>query len=141
MRHNFIGNICGLALVAFLSSAAAQASTVVQGTIGINQWAYLPFSYSGGTLDINVLASSWTGGPTGVGLADSEIFLFADNGSPIGNLTGTLVGFNDDSFDLGWDSDGSTVNLDSIFAFAVAFGRVVHPCPEQVFSSRIGRAD
>ncbi len=104
--------LLGVAFSLSLLSLSAQA-TVVQGTLGTNQWNYIPFTYSGGALDINVLANGWTGGPTGSGLPDSYIYLFANNGSPIGALTGSLINYDDDSTAPGWNSDGSTIGLDS----------------------------
>jgi hypothetical protein len=72
----------------------AEASVVLTGTgtPGHTGWNYVHFHHAGGSLSINVLASGWSGGPTGVGERDSAMVLFRDDGSPNGSLTGTWIG-------------------------------------------------
>jgi hypothetical protein len=113
-------SISAAALSFLIMSANAQAltvvnGTVVEGTVPSNppSWVYIPFAYAGGTLSINILANSYTGGLTGTELHNSVIYLFVDNGSAPGALTGTLVAFNEDSIVPGWDADGSTSIFDS----------------------------
>jgi hypothetical protein len=74
-------------------------------------------------LSVDILASSWTGGPTGSGISDSWIQLFVNNGSPIGNLTGALLATNDDS-SLTF-ADGSVSVLDSFLTVNLAAGNYI----------------
>jgi hypothetical protein len=82
------------------------------GTVNPFSIDYIKFVSTGGPASFNIFASGFTGGATGVGLSDTMIMLAIDDGSPIGALTGSLVGVSDDSTELGWNSDGSTNEAD-----------------------------
>ena len=97
-----------IATLLLMSPLAANADLIL-GTIStIDDIDYYSFSSTGGLASFNVLASGLNGT-----FLDSYIHILVDDGSPIGALTGASVALNDDSFALGWDSDGSTSNLDS----------------------------
>jgi hypothetical protein len=102
---------------AFFGASNVRASTLVidRTAAGGDQWDYVFYSHTGGDLTIDILAADWTSPTTGgLGLEDSYIEFYVNNGSPIGALTGTLIDWNDDSdFATGGDADGSTDELDS----------------------------
>ncbi|MBN8988838.1 MAG: PEP-CTERM sorting domain-containing protein [Rhizobiales bacterium] len=124
MKSRIFGLITGLTLAtAATFSGNAHAAAVVDRSVSANiGWDYVNFFYSGGNLSIDILASGWTGGPTGHGIADSWIQLFVDDGSQIGNLTGALLGTNDDH---GGVFDGSISGLDSFLAVNLAAGNYI----------------
>lgn len=111
---------CVLGASAMLGTAVQAA--VVVGTIPTFGIDYLRFTSTGGAATFNIFGRGFTGGPTGVGVADSWITLAVDNGSPVGALTGTIVGENDDSGAPGWDSDGSTSGFDSFLTLNLVAG-------------------
>lgn len=90
MRNFLAATVVGLGLLA----AAQSHATVVNGTLPApDRIGYVFFHHFGGALDI---ATSPTDSLVG-GIQDTEIFVFVDDGSPIGALTGALVGTDDDS--------------------------------------------
>lgn len=77
---------------ALFASPAALAATVVTDNLNPTGVATFFFSFTGGAYSIQVDPR----GNTNNQLADPEIFLFADDGSPKTGLTGALIGQNDD---------------------------------------------
>lgn len=75
---------------AALLASPADATVTVNGTVPANGIDYIFFSFAGGPLSIATNSSGATP------LEDPEIMLFVNNGSPVGALTGTLVGSDDD---------------------------------------------
>lgn len=92
------------------------APVVVSGSIqGPNgTWGFVDFVHNGGALSINALANGYTGGPTGQGIDDTYLALFADDGSSRSAFTGALMATSDDSGSPLAFSDGSTSSLDSL---------------------------
>jgi len=88
----------GLLALAMLGTAMvaspAQAVVTVDGTVPALGISYIYFTFVGGNLSIA------TTGIGGTPLDDPMIRLFANNGSPIGALTGTLLGTADDNVGL-----------------------------------------
>lgn len=80
-------------------------------------WGFIDFTHNGGSLSINALARDFTGGPTGRGIDDIYLGLFARDGSPRTAFTGALIASNDDSSAPGAFEDGSTSILDSFLNF------------------------
>jgi len=105
------GAVCA-ALV--FTSPNLNAATVVTGTVaGPGEWGLVQFGHSGGDLIVDILAAGWTGGATGLGIEDTLITLYTDDGSPLTAFTGSLVALNDDY--LPWAGiDGSTSVSDSL---------------------------
>ena len=74
-----------------ITGSPAHATVVVDGTVTALHVDYIFFSFTGGNLSIATDRRS----PDP--LPDPEIRLFADNGSPLGALTGTSLGADSDS--------------------------------------------
>ncbi|RZI79507.1 MAG: hypothetical protein EOP38_25210 [Rubrivivax sp.] len=87
----------------------------VSGTVGgpNGSWGFVDFVHNGGKLSIDALANGYTGGPTGHGIADIYLGLFANDGSPRSAFTGAFLASNDDSASPNGLRDGSTSSLDS----------------------------
>ncbi|RZI79508.1 MAG: hypothetical protein EOP38_25215 [Rubrivivax sp.] len=87
----------------------------VSGTVGGPQgsWGFVNFVHNGGKLSINALANGYSGGPTGHGIDDIYLSVFANDGSPRSAFTGALITSNDDNSSLEAFADGSTTSLDS----------------------------
>lgn len=86
------GNLCRavvvvLASFAFFSMAEKAQATTIDGTLEAFEVDYQFFGFDGGSLTIAVDSSDF----------DPMISLFEDDGSSVGNLTGTLLGTDDDS--------------------------------------------
>jgi hypothetical protein len=80
-------SILGTAMLA----SPAQAVVTVDGTVPAFRVDYIFFSFTGGNLSI--ATNSFGANP----IDDPEITLLRDNGSPLGALTGQIVGNDDDS--------------------------------------------
>jgi hypothetical protein len=104
-----------IVVLAVLASGTAQAAVIV-GTVPAFGIDYLRFTSTGGTATFSIFGTDFLGGPLGVGLFDSMITLAVDDGSPIGALTGTIVGVND---------DGSIDELDSFLQLDLAAGSYI----------------
>jgi hypothetical protein len=114
-----------LALLAVLLSPMAANADVIEGSIDDDsQIDYYLFASTGGEAVFNVFAG--TSAPYGSWL-DSWIYLVADDGSPIGSLTGALLAENDDcnACDPEALSDGSIVSQDSFLRLNLAAGNYV----------------
>ncbi len=112
MFNSFISKGQTLAAAAMICAAttqAAQAATIVDGTVGANAVDYIFFDFDGGALQINL---------DGVTLGDPMIRLFDDNGSAAGALTGTFLGVNDDG-GPGLNSELSVTLLNGSYVLAV----------------------
>lgn len=78
--------LTGMAMLA----SPAHAVVTVNGTVPAFQVDYIFFSFTGGNLSI--ATNSFGATPLG----DPMITLLRDNGSPLGALTGTILGTDDD---------------------------------------------
>lgn len=98
-----------LALSTLAAVAASQANAgVITGSLEAGAVDYYDFTVNrSGRVSFNVFA--WQPGNE----LDTELFLFRDNGSAHGALTGSRVANNDDSGANGWDNDGSIAGFDS----------------------------
>lgn len=97
------GNLCRAAVVvlasfAFFFMAGKAQATTIDGTLEAFEVDYQFFAFGGGSLTIAVNSSDF----------DTMISLFEDDGSSVGNLTGSL---------LGTDDDGGS-GLNSLLSFA-----------------------
>lgn len=86
-------NVAAAILVASVGalSAPVAAAVTVNDRLSADGTEDIFFNFSGGAFSVQVDPANTNG------LADPEIFLFQDNGSPSGALTGSLVGHDDDS--------------------------------------------
>jgi PEP-CTERM motif len=107
--------LAAIALAAAASCACAAPTVLSRSISAPGAFDYLYFAHAGGPLTVDIWARGYTAGPND-GLDDSYIGVFVNNGSPIGALTGALMGLNDDS-SLGF-GDGTTSTLDSYLNFA-----------------------
>lgn len=99
--------VCAAATIG--TAQHVEAATVVGGTVFANSVDYIFFDFSGGALQINV---------DGVSLSDPMVSLFLDDGSAVGNLTGTILGTNDDG-GTGLNSQLSLLLADDSYVLAV----------------------
>lgn len=85
--------LAGAAALAGATAPAHANFVAVNDTVGANAVDYIAFNYTGGAISIFTIGNLF--GPN-TPLLDPMIRLFADNGSPVGALTGSLLGTSDD---------------------------------------------
>ena len=89
-------------------AASADLINVIEGTVPAQGIEYTLFESDGGYTSLNIFSRGYEGSSL-----DSWITLAVDNGSPMGALTGAIVGSNDDSIALANFLDGTTSWRDS----------------------------
>jgi len=87
------------------------------------EWGLIQFDWVGGQININGWGNGYTTGETGEGIGDMLFSLLEDDGSSFYNFRGAYVASNDDSYELGWNDDGSIDEYDPfIDGYALASG-------------------
>ena len=109
MKNNILA-AASLAAGAMMVSAPALAAVTVTDRISNNGTDDIFFNFSGGAFSVEVDPAANNG------LSDPEIFLFRDNGSVSGNLTGARIDHNDAI---------SATNLSSLISRTLAAGSYV----------------
>ncbi|MBB5684614.1 DVUA0089 family protein [Sphingobium boeckii] len=88
--------LASLLAASAIYAAPAAAVVSVDGTVKANKVDYITFSHAGGALSI-FTEGRFFEEPSYLPLLDPMVRLFANNGSPIGGLTGAFLGVADDT--------------------------------------------